>query len=238
MSENTKKQLYDALVVAHGDLPPKACLKALSKASRRLIALDGAADRLIAIGLWPHIILGDLDSISASALKSTPRHGVKIVQIKEQQTSDLEKGLQFCKEQNWKHIAVTGFLGHRLDHSLNAFGVLSRFRDLEITLITSQSIARVLHGRVTFKCAMQPGQQISLMPLPVARGVTLIGVKWPLRNQTLRQTGFVSLSNEATQTAVTMRQTSGCGLFIVQRRRGQIELESVVKPRQELAKGT
>jgi thiamine pyrophosphokinase len=233
-----KTQFYDVLVVAHGDLPPKACLKALANASRRLIALDGAADRLIAMGLRPHVILGDLDSISASALKLAPRHGTRIVQIKEQKTSDLGKGLQFCKERNWKRIAVTGFLGNRLDHSLNAFGVLSKFHDLEMTLITSQSIARVLHGHSAFKCAVRPGQQISLMPLPVTRGVTLTGVKWPLHSQTLRQTGLVSLSNKATHTMVTVRQASGCSLFIAQRRRGQIELESVVARRRGLARGT
>lgn len=233
-----KKQFYDALVVAHGDLPPKACLKALSKASRRVIALDGAADRLIAMGLRPHVILGDLDSISASALKLASRRGTRIVQIKEQKTSDLEKGLQFCKERNWKRIAVAGFLGHRLDHSLNAFGLLSRFRDLEMTLITSQSIARILHGHSALTCAVRSGQQISLMPLPAARGVTLTGVKWPLHSQTLRQTGLVSLSNEATDALVAVRQSSGCSLLIVQRRRGQIELESVVARRRELARGT
>jgi len=233
-----KKQFYDALVVAHGDLPSEACLKALSKASRRLIALDGAADRLIAIGLWPHVILGDLDSISASALKSAPRHGTRIVQIKEQKTSDLEKGLRFCKQRDWRCIAVTGFLGNRLDHSLNAFGVLSKFHALEITLITSQSIARVLHGHSAFKCAVRPGQQISLMPLPIARGVALTGVKWPLRSQTLRQTGLVSLSNKATHTMVTVRQASGCSLFIVQRPPRQIDIESVVERRRGLARGT
>jgi hypothetical protein len=47
----------------------------------------------------------------------------------------------------------------------------------------------------------------------------------------------VSLSNEATDATVTVRQASGCSLFIAQRRRGQIELEPVVERRKELVRG-
>jgi thiamine pyrophosphokinase len=214
-----KQKAYDALVVAHGILPSKVCLRALAEVSKRVLVLDGAADRMIAMSLWPHIILGDLDSISDSALKSARRHGTRIVQIKEQETSDLEKGLRFCLQRKWKRIAVVGFLGHRLDHTLNAFGIFSKFTALKITLIAAQSIGQVLHGKLNFRCTVQPGQQISLIPLPVARGVTLAGVKWPLRNRVLCQSGEVSLSNTASDTTVTIRQSAGCCLFVVNRRK-------------------
>lgn len=224
MASASAKPLYDALLLAHGDLPPKACLRALAHASRRTVALDGAADRLSRMGLWPDFILGDLDSVSTSTLKSAARRRITVLPVKEQKTSDLEKGLRFCQSRGWKRVAVAGILGPRLDHSLNALSIFAKYSALEVTLLTSQSIGRVVHGHTSLSCAVRPGLRLSLMPAPVARGVTLSGVSWPLRGRTLRQDGLVSLSNKAVAPVVSMCQTSGCSIFIVQRSRGQIAL--------------
>ncbi len=225
MSANTKNIIYDAFVLANGEPPPKACLRTLCESSRHVVALDGATERLIALRIWPDVILGDLDSISTSTLKQATRRNIKIVRISGQETADLEKGLRFCQRRGWKRIIVSGFIGPRLDHSVNALGVFAKFSKLELTLITSQSIGRVVQGRRVLTCSMQPGLRVSIMPLPEARGVTLTGVKWPLNNRTLKLSGKVSLSNEATSNVVTMRQTSGCSIFILHRRRSQIFLD-------------
>ncbi len=225
MSANTKKIIYDAFVLANGAPPPKACLRALCESSRHVVALDGATERLIAMGIWPDVIVGDLDSISASTLKRATRRNVRIVRVTEQETSDLEKGLRFCQRRGWKRIVVSGFMGPRLDHSINALGVFTKFPKLILTLMTSQSIGRVVQGRRVLTCSMQPGLQMSIMPLPEARGVTLAGVKWPLKNRTLKLSGKISLSNEAISSVVTLRQTSGCSIFITHRRRNQIFLD-------------
>jgi thiamine pyrophosphokinase len=212
-------------------LPSEKCLRALAEASRRTIALDGAADRLGSKGLWPDVILGDLDSISPSTLKSGARRRITVVPVAEQETPDLDKGLRFCQRRGWKRVCIAGFLGPRLDHSLNALGTFAKYDDLELTLVTSQSIGRVVHGHAGLTCTCRPGLRLSLMPAPVARGVTLSGVRWPLRRRTLRQGGLVSLSNEAIARVVTMRQTSGCTIFITQRRRGQISLACAMPTR-------
>ncbi len=225
MSRARASLSYDALLVADGSLPSGKCLRALIDASRRTIALDGAADQLDRKGLRPDIILGDLDSISPSTLKSAARRRITIVRVAEQETPDLDKGLRLCHRRAWKRVCVAGFLGPRLDHSLNALGAFAKFDDLELTLITSQSIGRVVHGPAALTCTVRPGLRLSVMPAPVAHGITLSGVRWRLRARTLRQGGLVSLSNEAIAPVVTMRQTSGCSIFIAQRRRDQISLD-------------
>ncbi|MBU1936484.1 hypothetical protein KKG05_03730, partial [bacterium] len=108
-----------------------------------------------------------------------------------------------------------------------AFGVFTKFPKLELTLITSQSIGRVVQGRRVLTCVAHPGLQISIIPLPEARGVTLIGVKWPLKNRTLKLNGKISLSNEATDKSVILRQTSGCTIFITHRHRNQIVFDNI-----------
>jgi thiamine pyrophosphokinase len=226
--QDSAKALYDALVVADGELPPSTSLKALARASRRVIALDGATDRLIAIGFWPHFIIGDLDSISPRTLNSARRRRSKIIPLREQETSDLEKGLRFCRQHRWRRIAVVGFMGSRLDHSLYASGVFSNFGDLETTLITPASIGRVLHGCLTATFRIPPRSPVSLLPLPIAKGVTMSGVRWPFRRRTLQQGGFVSLSNEVTESVVSVKQTSGCSVFVA-KRHGQILLACEIK---------
>jgi thiamine pyrophosphokinase len=225
MSRSRASLSYDALLVADGSLPSGRCLRALIDASRRTVALDGAANQLSRRRLRFDIILGDLDSISPSTLKSAARRRITILRVPEQETPDLDKGLRLCQRRRWKRVCIVGFLGPRLDHSLNALGAFAKYDDLELTLVTSQSIGRVVHGRAALMCTVRPGLRLSLMPTPMARGVILSGVRWPLRRRTLRQGGFVSLSNEAIAPVVTMRQASGCSIFIAQRRRDQISLD-------------
>jgi thiamine pyrophosphokinase len=219
------KKTYDVFILAKGTPLSKSCLRALCESSRRVIALDGATERLFSMRIKPDMILGDLDSISASTLKKAQRRNIKIIRVTEQETSDLEKGLRYCQRRGWKRIVVAGFLGPRLDHSANAFGVFSKFPKLELTLITSESIGRIMHGRRTFTCTTKPGLQISIMPIPEARGITLTGVKWPLKNRTLKLSGNVSLSNKATSDTVTLRQTSGTTIITTTRRRSQITFQ-------------
>lgn len=100
---------------------------------RQIIALDGAADKLLALGITPHIILGDFDSIHPHtqahwgiiqnfqsmpdhAPPYTGQHGILIVPAKDQMFTDLSKAIHYCDAQQAQEISIICATGGRDDH--------------------------------------------------------------------------------------------------------------------------
>gem|GEM_PF-68646 len=126
------KNTHHYLVVANGPfLPKKIILEAAQ--DKHIIALDGAADRLAALGIMPDFILGDFDSIQNLnywgikqaffdiKINSEPYMGnyeIKIVPAKNQNLTDLQKSIKFCHEQKAESIHIACAIGDRVDHTL------------------------------------------------------------------------------------------------------------------------
>ena len=58
---------FDAVICLNGDLPDTAVFEQL--ADRPLIAADGAANLLVAAGIGPEFVVGDLDSVTPQTLE-------------------------------------------------------------------------------------------------------------------------------------------------------------------------
>ncbi len=78
-----------------------------------IIAVDGAADALITQGFKPHIILGDMDSVSDAALRS----GAELLAHQYANSNRISPALQRMQDQNLPHI-VWRFLGTSEDLAL------------------------------------------------------------------------------------------------------------------------
>lgn len=120
--------MQDYLIVANGPFLKKAIIQEAA-VNKRVIALDGAANSLLAIGMHPHIICGDFDSIDAatkSFYKITPpslsqkpylgHNNTLIVPALDQNLTDLEKAIQYCDQNGARNISITCATGGRLDH--------------------------------------------------------------------------------------------------------------------------
>jgi thiamine pyrophosphokinase len=106
-------------------------LKAIQ--DRQIVALDGAADKLLAYGIHPHVILGDFDSIQEQAqtywgVRQTyhtmsdhaqpyqGHHHTTIVPAKNQMLTDLVKGIRYCDQHQAQDISIICATGGREDH--------------------------------------------------------------------------------------------------------------------------
>lgn len=100
--------------------------------NHQIIALDGAANRLHTLAVTPHVILGDFDSIDPASqqywgiektffdLTDTDtaylgNHNVMIVPAKNQDFTDLEKGIQYCDQHGATQIIILCATGGRED---------------------------------------------------------------------------------------------------------------------------
>jgi thiamine pyrophosphokinase len=134
--------MLEFLIVANGPFLPKDIILEASKNGRIIIALDGACDKLAKIGIMPHVILGDFDSVSEVqanffGIKNTFNHideesacyignyGIKIVPAKNQDSTDLAKAIQYCDKHNAAAIDIVCAVGgDRMDHTIANMRIL------------------------------------------------------------------------------------------------------------------
>lgn len=152
-----------------------------------IVAADGGADHLLAAGLTPSAVIGDMDSISDRARAA---FADQMYHIAEQETTDFEKALSRIDA---ACVLALGFTGGRMDHALAVLNVLARNRARPVVLLDGNDASFMLPD-APVALMLPPGARISLMPLADVQ-VTATGLRWPLTDAALHPTGLVSASN-------------------------------------------
>lgn len=161
------------------------------------VGVDAGADHLLAAGITPVAVIGDLDSLSANAADA---FADVLHRIDEQDTVDFEKALT---QVTAPLIYAFGFSGGRLDHSLAVLDVIGRHARQPVVLVGPDDCAAVLPtGEVTLT-GMTVGARISILPLAPAQ-VQAQGLRWAVDQQQMAPLGFSSPSNEISATTVTI----------------------------------
>lgn len=187
-----------AVIFVNGELADLSRLKI--KKTDLLIGVDGGT-KLIK---KPELIIGDLDSI-----KRIPR-GIKIIKKPDQEQTDTEMALEYCRKQKIKEVILVGLLGRRLDHLLANIMNLIKFKfkiiegNQEISLVTSRSD---LEG--------SRGDLVSLIPiLSDCNDVTTKGLKWSLQGRTLKLGESRGVSNVMLSKTASVSLKKGCLLVV------------------------
>ncbi len=133
------------IIVANVPFTDPQIIVTLSSA-RKIIALDGAADKLLDAQIIPDIIMGDFDSINKSKwgikegfdqiTDKSPSYTIRknnktilVVPTKDQNFTDLEKAITFCDEHSSPEILILNAVGGRMDHSLGNIRALRKFHN-------------------------------------------------------------------------------------------------------------
>lgn len=98
------------LIVANGPFIKTELIVAASK-NAKIIALDGAANKLIALNIVPEVIVGDFDSFQEDECLSN----VDKIKLPDQNFTDFQKALKFIKKEATQ-IDVVCAIGGRMDH--------------------------------------------------------------------------------------------------------------------------
>ena len=192
------------VILANGVFPTHAVPLAAVKAAERIVCCDGAADKLVAAGLEPAWIVGDLDSASES-LRLRCRD--KLVCMREQETNDLAKAFRFSVSQGWTDLVILGATGLREDHTLGNLSLLADFaREAKVLLLTDTGWFTPLltSGRLPASA----GQQVSIFSLDPATEVSADGLKYPLAGLRLSRWWQAAL-NEACGDLISLTFAGG-----------------------------
>ena len=158
----------------------------------RLVAADGAADRLAHMRLTPDAVIGDMDSVQNPGEWQRP--GVRFLHLAEQDTTDFEKCL-YSTEAPF-YVAV-GFTGGRVDHSLAVLHVLLSYRDRPIVVVGEAEVSALIPPGRRLRIAVEPGERVSLYPLVPVRPGRSRGLVWPIDGLDMAPGHRIGTSNEA-----------------------------------------
>lgn len=165
----------DAIVCLNGNIADPATFEHF--ADIPLIAADGAASALVAAGVVPEFVVGDLDSIDHDVLDILQGTSEFVVEP-DQESNDFEKSLRFAGGQLWTRLLVVGMHGGDLEHSLNNWSVLMRYaRSMHITVLDRERIAVPVW--TSFRYHPSPNELLSIIPQPAVR-LTTSGLLWEL----------------------------------------------------------
>ena len=181
------------VILANGKYPTHPLSLARLREAELIVCCDGAAGKLVAHGLEPGVIIGDLDSVPASIRK---RYHKVMVTDNDQETNDLTKAVNWCVSHGIREVTIIGATGLREDHTLGNISLLAEYsRRIDAVMLTDTGRFRVYDHSVTI--ASHPGQQVSIFSIDPTLEVTSTGLKYPLNNLTLHSWWRGTL-NEAT----------------------------------------
>jgi thiamine pyrophosphokinase len=206
------------LVVSGGPAPDAALVGPLP-AGAFVIAADSGLEHAAALGLGVDVLVGDLDSASAEAVRTAEAAGVRIERHSvDKEATDLELALEHALGLGARRVTVvSGGGGMRLDHHLAELVLLAavRFAPLHIDARIGDTRAFAIHPGEAVSLAGEPGAVLTLLALGgPAHGVTTAGLRWPLRAETLEPGSTRGVSNEIVSGPVRVEIAGGSLLAV------------------------
>ena len=196
------------VLLVNGEFPTHPVPLIFLNSAETIICTDGSADKLLAHGRTPDVIIGDMDS---TKLKKDDFKGVWISSLNQNKT-DLQKTLDWCIANNLNDVIVLGAMGKREDHSLGNLHVLDAFsRKLKMKFVTNYAVIYSFKGKRTFSSLK--GQQISIVAIENVKSISTVGLKYELNNEQFSP-ACNGISNEAESDEFTIETTEPIWLFI------------------------
>jgi thiamine pyrophosphokinase len=182
-----------ALIIANGESCSYEMLTGLMEWCPYIVVLDGAYERVKKLQIQPDLVIGDFDSI-----KDTEMIGHTVfLHDEDQNTTDLEKAINHLIKKKCSDINVVWATGRRLDHTLNNFHILAKFKGTNIVLYDNHSKAFVLPEN--FSKVYKKDSKLSLVPLHSCDGITTKNLAYNLKNGHLSIGHRSGTSNRASE---------------------------------------
>lgn len=205
-----------AVVFANGELADPAAVRAFLQPDDTLVAADGGYSHMKHVGVQPHLLIGDFDSLSAGEVESLRAAGVEVKNYpSEKDETDLELALSYLAKQGFREIRVVAALGGRLDQTLANLYLLEmeELRGLDVRLDDGHEEILVIRDKAAVTGT--PGDTLSLLSMEgCTRGITTQGLKFALDGETLCPSRSRGISNVMLEPEVHITVQSGALLCI------------------------
>jgi thiamine pyrophosphokinase len=194
----------EVVVVVSGGEPPDPRAAAAAPVGAPVVAADKGLEHALSLGLELTLAVGDFDSASPEAVAVAEAAGTRIERHPEEKdATDLELALDAAAALEPRRILVLAGEGGRLDHQLSTLLLLAseRYAGARVDALVGRAWVHVVRGARTLEGTT--GELVSLLAVGgPAKGVTTMGLAYPLRGETLEAGTSRGISNVfATDTA-------------------------------------
>jgi thiamine pyrophosphokinase len=204
------------IIIANGELRDVDHARRLIAPGDLLIAADGGARHCRRLGLTPHIVVGDLDSLTPDERAELEQAGARFeIHPARKDETDLELALRVALRERAHDVLILAALGGRWDQTLANVLLLAHpaFAPLSLRLNNGPDTLWIVRDRATVRGAR--GDTLSLLPLAGdVEGVTLTGLEYPLDDSTLRFGYTTGVSNVLTAPEATITVRRGILLVV------------------------
>ena len=203
-----------AFIYTGGDILPENITEHPSEEDL-VIAADCGLQNALKLGVTPSVVLGDFDSLPKGI--QPPPHAEILTVPAEKNETDTQLAVSLALSRGAREIVIVGGMGGRLDHTMSNLAILE---DLD---------RRMVHGLMTdgYNRARFLRNNSTLIPRsgyrylaliaadPVVKGVSIEGVKYPLKKAKLERCNQYAVSNEIAGNCALIDVRRG-GVWIVE----------------------
>lgn len=184
------------------------------KADDIRIAADSGYLNARALGDRVDLLVGDLDSLPAADIPE----GVELIRVPaEKDDTDTQLAVELAIERGAEELVIIGGLGGRIDHTLSNIAILEDLLARGVYAVMTDGRDRVRFLRSS--SALIGRSEHKYLSLIAAdervRGVSIEGVRYPLKNATLTRRRQYAVSNEIVGNCALISVRRG-GLFIIE----------------------
>ena len=179
-----------------------------------IIAADGGFDHLRAVGIEPHLFVGDMDS-----LKTALPDGLEKITFPERKDyTDMHLAFLEGKKRGYSDFEIYGGTGGRGDHTFANISLLLKISEegCRGKLVTEDEIYTVIKNE-SLTVIGEAGKYISVFAIGGrAEGVTIKGLDYEVENVTLTPDFPLGVSNKFTEKSSEISVKNGALLIIYQ----------------------
>ena len=185
-----------------------------------VIAVDRGLAHTLRLGLRPHVVVGDFDSVDPAMLQTTREQWPDLVvrrHDRHKAHSDLDLALSFAWGLDPAEIALAGGGGGRLDHMMTSVTMLARprYAALPLTAYIGASVVRAATAGMDMRLPVDDGNLLTLLAVGGAASMHTRGLRWNLSATTpLASAASLGLSNELIEPEAHVRVQAGTVLAI------------------------
>ena len=184
-----------------------------------MIAADSGMHFFYETGYYPDRIIGDFDSVHEKTLRYfQTQEGIEWVRlIPEKDDTDTEAAIRLAIAAGCDEIHILGGTGSRIDHMLGNIGLLGigLTEHVSMFLVDPQNRVRMIRENLLLSKREQYGDFVSLLAVTSeVTGVTLTGMKYPLKDDTMHRYSSLGISNEIVEDVAEIRLENGVLLVI------------------------
>ena len=202
-----------ALIYTGGTVDPSRITEH-PKGDDLTIAADSGLANALSLGVNPAIVLGDFDSIGETKIPKS----AEILRVPaEKDFTDTQLAVDTALKHGATDLVIIGGLSGRLDHTMSNLAILEDLSEKNVHALITDGRNRVRYLSASSTLLPRSSfRYLSLLCLSEkAKGVSVEGCKYPLKNATLKRSFQYAVSNEITGNCALVSVRKG-GIYLIE----------------------